>query len=71
MDERSWDDALVDVVVDFTEAAVHTLLHARRVYPIGPILKYLIEYYCCELLNPNTATIYSVVRVNVISCSLL
>lgn len=31
----SWNEALVDVVIDFTEAAVHSLLHARKVYPQG------------------------------------
>ncbi|CAM9221434.1 unnamed protein product [Laminaria digitata] len=30
---QSWNEAMTEIVVDFMEAAVHTLLHARRVYP--------------------------------------
>ncbi|CAM9153688.1 unnamed protein product [Ascophyllum nodosum] len=29
----SWNEALADIINEFIEAAVHTLLHARRVYP--------------------------------------
>lgn len=32
---QGWDEAVVDIVVEFLEAAVHSLLHTRRVYPQG------------------------------------
>ncbi len=34
-DRQGWNDAVVDIVVEFLEAAVHSLLQARRVYPQG------------------------------------
>lgn len=33
--QQGWDDAIVDILVEFIEAAVHSLLHARRLYPPG------------------------------------
>ncbi|CAM9202921.1 unnamed protein product [Hapterophycus canaliculatus] len=30
---EGWDEAVVDIVVEFLEAAIHTLLQARRAYP--------------------------------------
>ena len=32
---QTWNEAMTEIVVDFMEAAVHNLLHARRVYPQG------------------------------------
>lgn len=34
---QTWNEAMTDIVVDFMEAAAHTLLHARKVYPQGII----------------------------------
>eukprot|EP00752_Nemacystus_decipiens_P003786 g3486.t1 len=31
--QQGWEEAMVDVFVEFLEAAVHSLLHARRLYP--------------------------------------
>ncbi|CAM9259090.1 unnamed protein product, partial [Pylaiella littoralis] len=31
--QQGWGEAVVDILVEFFEAAVHSLLHARRVYP--------------------------------------
>lgn len=33
--QQGWEDAMVDILVEFLEAAVHSLLHARRLYPPG------------------------------------
>lgn len=33
--QQGWGEAVVDILVEFFEAAAHSLLHARRVYPQG------------------------------------
>lgn len=33
--QQGWSEAAVDILVEFLEAAVHSLLQARRVYPQG------------------------------------
>lgn len=33
--QQGWGEAVVDILVEFLEAAVHSLLQARRVYPQG------------------------------------
>eukprot|EP00903_Cladosiphon_okamuranus_P017527 g16142.t1 len=32
-EHQGWDEAMVDILVEFLETAVHSLLHARRLYP--------------------------------------
>lgn len=33
--QQGWDEVMVDILVEFLEAAVHSLLHARSLYPPG------------------------------------
>lgn len=39
-DNHALDGAMADLVVDFLEAAVNSLLHARRVYPQGWLCRF-------------------------------
>ncbi|CBJ29113.1 HORMA domain protein [Ectocarpus siliculosus] len=33
VDQQGWSEAVVDILVEFLEAATHSLLHSRRAYP--------------------------------------
>lgn len=49
VDQHGWSEAVVDILVEFLEAATHSLLHARRAYPQGGSADR--QFDCFECLN--------------------
>lgn len=43
---QTWNEPMTEIVVDFMEAAVHTLLHARKVYPQGITYVFYLVFEC-------------------------